>query len=63
MNESSDDHSEMVRILAHLTDDPNSPDENGWTPIYWATSNRHVKLSKYWFNGQTILILLQINGR
>ena len=34
--EVSDEGPEMVGLLAPLTDNPNAPDEKGWTPIYSA---------------------------
>ena len=46
MKKSSNGRSEMVRILAHLTDNPNAPDENGRTPIYLAASNGHAEIVK-----------------
>ena len=40
---------EIVRILAPLTDNPNAPNgKYGHTPIYWATLGVGRKLSKYW---------------
>ena len=32
----------IVEILAPLTDNPNAPDENGRTPIYWAACEGHT---------------------
>ena len=29
-------HTEIVKILAPLTDNPNAPNNAGMTPIYWA---------------------------
>ena len=44
MKKSSNGRSEMVRILVHLIDNPNAPDENGRTPIYLAASNGHAEI-------------------
>ena len=44
--ESSDESIEMVKILAPLTNNPNAPDEDGDTPIYWATFNGHKEIVK-----------------
>ena len=46
MKKSSNGRSEMVRILVHLIDNPNAPDENGRTPIYLAASNGHAEIVK-----------------
>ena len=32
-------HTEIVKILAPLTDNPNVPDKDGWTPINIAAYN------------------------
>ena len=37
---------EVVKILAPLTDNPNAPIENGTTAIYWATSDGHTEIVK-----------------
>ena len=34
-------HAEIVKILAPLTENPNGPDKDGKTPIYWAARHRH----------------------
>ena len=36
----------MVRILAHLTVNPNASGENERTPIYLAASNGHAEIVK-----------------
>ena len=43
---SSDEGTEIVKILAHLTDNPNAPDEVGRTPIYWAAFNGYTEIVK-----------------
>ena len=35
-------HTEIVKILAPLRDNPNAPDEVGITQIYWATWNGYI---------------------
>ena len=40
-------HTEIVRILAPLADNPNAPAENGETPIYVAASKGHTEIVKY----------------
>ena len=45
---SSDEVTETVKVLAHVTNNPNAPDKNGVTPIYWAALNGKQKLSLYW---------------
>ena len=42
--DSSDENTEIVKILAPLTNNPNAPNEIGSTPIYLAAQ----KLSIYW---------------
>ena len=32
--------------MAPLTDSPNIPDEDRWTPIYWAARNGHTEIVK-----------------
>ena len=44
--ESSDEDTEIVKILAPLTDNPNAPDKVGETPIYWAAYNGHMEIVK-----------------
>ena len=44
--ESSDEDTEIVKILAPLTDKPNAPDENGRTPIHWAAYYGHTEIVK-----------------
>ena len=39
-------HTEIVKILAPLTDNPNAPDEDGWTPIHRAADNGHIEIVK-----------------
>ena len=36
----------MVTILAPLTENPNSPGEDGITPIYWAVRQRQFEIVK-----------------
>ena len=43
---SSDEDTEIVKILAPLTDNPNSPTKWGDTPIYLAASNGHTEIVK-----------------
>ena len=54
--DSSDENTEIAKILAPLTNNPNAPNEIGSTPIYLAAQ----KLSIYWPLWQTILMLLTI---
>ena len=42
----SNENTEVVNILAPLTDNPNAPDEDGKTPIYWAALNGHTDIIK-----------------
>ena len=44
--ESSDENTEIVKILAPLTDNPNSPDNDGDTPIYMAARKGHTEIVK-----------------
>ena len=37
---------ELVEIMAPLFDNPNAPDENGRTPIYWAALYGHTEIVK-----------------
>ena len=37
---------EIVKILAPLTDNPNAPNTIDETPIYWAARNRHAEIVK-----------------
>ena len=39
-------HTEIVKILAPLTDNPNNSDEDGRTPIYQAARNGHTEIVK-----------------
>ena len=39
-------HTEIVKILAPLTDNPNAPNIHGDTPIYWAAWNGHSEIVK-----------------
>ena len=39
-------HTEIVKILAPLTDNPNAPDKNGKTPIHWAAQIGHTETVK-----------------
>ena len=39
-------YTEIVKILAPLTDNPNAQDEDGTTPIHWATFNGHKEIIK-----------------
>ena len=39
-------HTEIVKILAPLTDYPNDPDAYGWTPILAAAYNGHTEIVK-----------------
>ena len=42
----SDEDTEIVKILAPLTDNPNAPNKDGNTPIHWAARNRHTEIVK-----------------
>ena len=37
---------EIVKILAPLTDNPNAGDNDGKTPIYWAAKNGRTEIVK-----------------
>ena len=37
---------EIVKILAPLTENPNAPDRNGYTPIICAAHNGHTEIVK-----------------
>ena len=39
-------HTEIVKILAPLTDNPNAPDEDGRTPIFWAAFKGNTEIVK-----------------
>ena len=39
-------YSEIVKILAPLTDNPNAPNNRGETPIYWAAKNGYIEIVK-----------------
>ena len=39
-------NTEIVKILAPLTDNLNAKDVNGWTPIVWAAFNGHTDIVK-----------------
>ena len=45
--DSSDENTDIVKILAPLTDNPNAPDENGDTPIHGAASKGHTEIVKF----------------
>ena len=53
-------HAEIVKILVPLTDNPNTPNEDGETPIKWAISNGLLEIipilarSKGIAKGQTL---------
>ena len=42
----SKEDTEFVKILAPLTDNPNTPNNIGKTPIYWAAYNGHTEIVK-----------------
>ena len=42
----SDEDTEIVKILAPLTDNPNAPDNVGWTPIHSAAFKGHTEIVK-----------------
>ena len=44
--ESSDEDIEIVKILAPLAENPNSPNDNGDTPIYIAAKHGHTEIVK-----------------
>ena len=39
-------HTEIVKVLAPLTDNPNAPNKWGTTPIRWAVQNGHQEIVK-----------------
>ena len=39
-------HTEIVKILAHLTENPNAPNTDGETPICWAARHGHTEIVK-----------------
>ena len=45
-HESSDENTEIVKILAPLTYNPNAPNKYGETPIYWAARFGHTEIVK-----------------
>ena len=53
-------HAEIVKILVPFTDNPNTPNEDGETPIKWAICNGHLEIvqilarSKGIAKGQTL---------
>ena len=49
----------LSKILASLTDHPNSQDEEGKTSIHWAAydSNEETEIVKSWPHCQAILML------
>ena len=48
---------EMVQLLAPLTDNPNAPDEGGETPIHLGAWNGYTKIVKILVNLQAMLML------
>ena len=40
-------HTEIFKILAPLTDNPNAPDKYGQTPSYWASRYGHKEIVKF----------------
>ena len=40
-------HAEVVKILAPLTDNPNTPDEDGWTPLHLIAGKGHTEIFKF----------------
>ena len=42
----STENTEIIKILAPLTDDPNAPDKYRWTPIHKAALNGHTEIVK-----------------
>ena len=38
---------EIIGILAPLTEDPNAPDPDGWTPISWAACKGNTEMTKH----------------
>ena len=45
-SELSDEDTEIVKILAPLTDNPNAQDKFGRTPINYAAQNGHTEIVK-----------------
>ena len=43
---SDEEDTEIVKILAPLTDNPNAPDEYGATPIFWAAFYGYIEIVK-----------------
>ena len=39
-------HTEIVKFLAPLTNNPNAPDDYGYTPIFWAAYYGHTEIVK-----------------
>ena len=39
-------HTEIVKFLAPLTDNPNAPNKYGWTPLYWAAYYGYTEIVK-----------------
>ena len=39
-------HTEIIKILAPLTGNPNAPDKHGRIPIYTAAQNGHTEIVK-----------------
>ena len=39
-------NTEIVRILAPLSKNPNTPDKDGWTPIHWAAHHGYTEIVK-----------------
>ena len=39
-------YAKIVKFLAPLTDNPNAPDNDGWTPIHQAANNGHTEIVK-----------------
>ncbi|HYD17423.1 MAG TPA: ankyrin repeat domain-containing protein [Patescibacteria group bacterium] len=44
-----------IRLLVETGADVDSADENGWTPLFWAIKNRHVKtVAEFIINGASL---------